>query len=232
MPGQKKCLEYTGNFGNDKSKYNYFRNLKEFIINKNGKYCLWGSKDWDEECQDASMQYAYGDYGRCKEDAEKFKKIVINFIKHIQNNEIDKALKLTCSDAMFFTDDDNNCLAKKPNIWSKNFLGCRSYFNKSHEDKARYDDFNMEEFRENLMQIDVDHLKFFLSDPSQRMIYTVVIPYEYQNLKKEFSITFYFSQGSWEKRSYSGQIYDVSIYNINKSVGSVVDWITTLTLAG
>ena len=34
------------------------RPLKEFKVGK--KYCLWGTKNWDEACQDAAMKYAFG----------------------------------------------------------------------------------------------------------------------------------------------------------------------------
>ncbi len=207
MPGQKKCLEYTSNG----EIYSYFKDLKEFKINKNNKYCLWSSKNWDDECQNISMEYAYGDYGRSKEKAKEFKKVIISFIKHIQNNEINEALKLTSMDAMFFTNENENCLVEKPDY----FPGCRSYFNKLHKDKGRYDDFNMEIFRQNLMQIDVDHFKFFLSDLGKMMVYEVIIPYEYKNIKKEFYITFDFYRSGHGYWSYSSEIYNLGIYTIS-----------------
>ena len=209
MPGDKKCIKYEPPLTPYDSTYYYYRDLKEFIINKNNKYCLWGSKNWDEECQNVSMEYAYSNYGYAAIDWQEFKQVVTNFIKHIQSNQIDEALKLGTENVMLFTDDDANCLAKN----HKDFPGCRSYFNKFHKDKECYDDFNIESFRENLMQIDADNFKFYLTDLMKRMMYNIIIPYEHKNVKKEFSIVFSFSHDRWGEMNYEKLIYALGIYN-------------------
>ena len=55
---------------------NIIMELKEFKIGK--KHCLWGSKNFDDKCQDAAMEYAYGDNWR------EFKKTSIEFVKYIK----------------------------------------------------------------------------------------------------------------------------------------------------
>lgn len=210
-PSKKKCLQHKYNFSGNTHKYYFYRDLKEFIINKNGKYCMWGSNSWDYECQEVSLQYAYSDYGRSKKDPTEFKQVVINFIKNIQDNNFDKAIQQTDKDSMFFTDDYRICLSK--NITMSNLPGCRSYFNKLHKNKSDYGDFNMKILREHLMKIDTDNLKFYLADLSKRQVYTIVIPYEYQNVQKEFSITFNFYPDSAGNTHYYKSIYAISIYD-------------------
>lgn len=211
MPGKKKCQEYKSYFDNNTNKYYFYRDLKEFIINKNGKYCLWGSSNWDDDCQTTSLKYAYGDYGRAERDPAKFKQVVIDFIKYIQNDQIEKAMQLIDYKAMFFTDDDSICLSKENTI--SRFPGCRSYFNKLHKNKSEYGDFRTEVFRKNLIKIDADNLKFYLADLSKRQIYSIIIPYEYKNNQKEFSITFSFQSDSLGNNTYIKSIYDLSIYD-------------------
>jgi len=60
--------------------------LKEFKIGK--KHCLWGSKDFDDKCQDAAMEYAYGDNWR------EFKKVILDFIKYIKEKNAKKIVNL------------------------------------------------------------------------------------------------------------------------------------------
>jgi len=61
-----------------KWKVRVLRPLTEFKVGK--KYCLYGSENWDEACQDGAMKYAFG------ENWNEFKKIIINFIEDIKNN--------------------------------------------------------------------------------------------------------------------------------------------------
>ncbi len=191
MPGKEKCLIH-----------NFYRNLKEFTITKNGKYCLWGSKHWNEECQDASMAYAYGDYdGDDPESSLKkykeFKQVVIDFIKYVQTNDIEKALTLTDEKAMFFTDDQANCLIQEK-YGSPGH--CRAYFKQNSKYRGNMGEINLELFRENLMQIDVDNLRFYLDDITHQYIYSVIIPYEYKGASKYFDIRFNFSYSwGWDK---------------------------------
>ena len=60
--------------------------LKEFKIGK--KHCLWGSKDFDDKCQDAAMEYAYGDNWR------KFKKTAMDFVKYIKEKNAKNLISL------------------------------------------------------------------------------------------------------------------------------------------
>ena len=185
MPGKEKCLVH-----------NFYRNLKEFTITKNGKYCLWGSQHWDEECPDDSMAYAYGDFDRDDPESLKkykeFKQVVINFIKYIQQNDIERALSLTDEEAMFFTDDQDNCLIQE----KYGSVGhCRAYFKQNSKYRGNKGEINLELFRENLMQIDVDNLRFYLDDITHQYIYSVIIPYEYKGARKYFDIRFIFGGG-------------------------------------
>jgi hypothetical protein len=65
---------------------NYVIELKEFKIGK--KYCLWGSKDFDDKCQDAAMEYAYG------KNWKEFKKVALNFVKYINAKNAKKLISL------------------------------------------------------------------------------------------------------------------------------------------
>ncbi len=60
--------------------------LKEFKIGK--KHCLWGSKDFDDKCQDAAMEYAYGDNWR------EFKKTALDFVKYIKEKNAKKLMTI------------------------------------------------------------------------------------------------------------------------------------------
>jgi hypothetical protein len=213
MPGKAKCLKRKG------TRYDlrYYRNLKEFFITKNNKYCLWDSKYWDEECQNASMEYAYGDYDEDKpeglEEYKKFKQIIIDFIKYVQANDIEKALTLTDEQAMFFTDDKANCLIQE----KEDSNGCRAYFKQKNKHRKAFGEINLELFRENIMQIDTDDLKFYLDDLSHTYLYSIVIPYEYNGTRKYFDIRFNFGVGGggasypYDNISYP-KIYDLGIH--------------------
>ncbi len=232
MPGQEKCLSYTTKYYKDIEEYTtyYYRDLKEFIITKNNKYCSWGTKNWDEECQDASMDYAYGNYNQYKvgrdQKYKKFKNTLINFIKNIQINDIRKASTFTSKEAMFFTDDTDNCLIRKQGMFNRLY---RAYFNYDENSKehVKYGKMNMKIFRENLMQIDVDNMKFYLSDSSARCVYSVEIPYQYNGVNKYFSITFEMQSGSMFYKDTNNiaapydipsipKIYDLRIYDLKK----------------
>lgn len=211
MPGQEKCLKYESEF----VSAHHYRNLKEFIITKNNKYCLWGSKKWDEECQDAAMAYAYGDYDEDDQGKiqsyKNFKNAVIDFIKNIQANDIEKALTFTDDMVMFFTDDTGNCLVQEKS-WNPGH--CRAYLKPKKENSSGVINFKL--FRENLMQIDVDNIKFYLDDLSNSYMYNVVIPYEYKGATKYFDIRFDCAIGGggpaypYDNECYP-KIYDVSI---------------------
>lgn len=208
MPGQKKCLEFDV-FRDGKPKL-YFRNLREFRINKNGKYCLWDSENWDKECQDASMHYAYGSQW------EEAKKLVIKFIRFIQNAQYDKALALTSKRAVFFTHDEYDDLpVKRQSISSRRVMGYRAYMNPNYEkqdfqQRRLYGDFDIELFRRHIAAIDTSNLKFFLSDTSRGGQYSLLIQYEDQKITKYLIMFFKFS------RSREGvdtvKLDDMSIY--------------------
>lgn len=221
MPGKEKCLEYSykiRKYSKDDPEDHYvfyYRNLKEFIITKNNKYCLWGSKNWDEECQDAAMDYAYAKYNpKSSKSYTEFKQTVINFIKYVQANDIEKALALTHEKAMLFTDDQANCLMQE----KYGFPGkCRAYFKQNSKHRRNEGEINLELFRENLMQIDADNIRFYLDDLTNRYMYSVVIPYEYKGTHKYFDIRFDFGiNGAGREdpydNSYYPKIYDLGIY--------------------
>jgi hypothetical protein len=101
MPGQEQHIkEMRLNMLGKKYENRYLRDLKEFTISKNGKYCLWDSKYWNEECQNAAMYYAYGP------DWPEFKKLIIKFIKYIQDEEYDKAIAITAKNTTFYLEDN------------------------------------------------------------------------------------------------------------------------------
>jgi hypothetical protein len=52
------------------------------------KYCLHGSKNWDESCQDSAMKYAYG------ENWQEFKRVLLNFIDGSMNNNEEELMEL------------------------------------------------------------------------------------------------------------------------------------------
>jgi hypothetical protein len=60
--------------------------IREFKVGK--KYCLWGAKDWDDKCQDAAMEYAYGENWR------EFKKVALDFVEYVNKMEREKLLTL------------------------------------------------------------------------------------------------------------------------------------------
>ena len=195
--------------------------MKEFNINDNGKYCLWGSKHWDDECQDTSMQYAYGDYGR-NEEAEKFKTIAINFIQYIQNQEYAKALALTHQKAVFFTHDNYAAVVKNQSSFSQKLFGHRAYINQYYEQESthrnlgqekQFGDFDIEVFRKHIMHIDTNNLKFFLADIRKNRTYDLVILYQEQNNNKYFVISFNFGRGRLGETVYFQELYDLAIYS-------------------
>ena len=75
---------------------NYFSmaiELREFKIGK--KYCLWGSKDFDDECQDAAMEYAYGDNWR------EFKKVALDLVEYGNKMDIENIEKLFADEGFY-----------------------------------------------------------------------------------------------------------------------------------
>jgi hypothetical protein len=62
------------------------RPLKEFKVGK--KYCLWGSDNWDDACQDAAMEYAYG--SRWPE----FKRVAVEFLELTKQDKLAETAKL------------------------------------------------------------------------------------------------------------------------------------------
>ncbi len=62
------------------------RPLKEFKVGK--KYCLWGTKNWDDTCQDAAMKYAFGPEWR------EFKRVALEFVELVQKNDLVKFAEL------------------------------------------------------------------------------------------------------------------------------------------
>lgn len=214
MPGKGKCLQqkYKVFTGKDRYEY-YYRNLKEFIITENNKYCFWGTKFWNEECQNTSMKYAYRHYFKDDldhvENYKEFKQVVINFIKYIQANDIERALELTDEKAMFFTDDFDNCLIQEQ---AGSLNGCRSYFKQNSEHRGTFGEINLELFIENIMQIDADHLKFYLDDITKSCMYSVIIPYKYKGVQKYFDIRFLFSFYDYDSKLASGYQCDSISY--------------------
>lgn len=62
------------------------RPLKEFKVGK--KYCLYGTKNWDEACQDAAFEYAFGENWR------EFKRVALAFIEAQKAQDIEKMKEL------------------------------------------------------------------------------------------------------------------------------------------
>ena len=77
MPGEPKYKKKN-------DSYIEFLELKEFTVGK--KYCLWGTKDWDDKCQDAAMEYAFG------ESWKELKKVALDFIKYTREKNIEKLM--------------------------------------------------------------------------------------------------------------------------------------------
>ncbi len=65
---------------------NIIMELKEFKIGK--KHCIWGSKNFDDKCQDAAMEYAYGPKWR------EFKKTALDFVKYIKEKNAKNLISL------------------------------------------------------------------------------------------------------------------------------------------
>ncbi len=78
----KGASKYIGNNGKTK----ILRPLKEFKVGK--KYCLWGTKNWDEACQDAAMKYAFGPEWR------EFKRVALEFVEHVHKGNSIKLAEL------------------------------------------------------------------------------------------------------------------------------------------
>ena len=62
------------------------RPLKEFKVGK--KYCLYGTKNWDEACQDAAFEYAFGENWR------EFKRVALEFIEAQKTEDTEKMMEL------------------------------------------------------------------------------------------------------------------------------------------
>ena len=60
--------------------------LNEFKIGK--KYCLFGTKNWDDACQDAAMKFL------CKDNWERNKKIALDFLKYLKKGDLNKIVDL------------------------------------------------------------------------------------------------------------------------------------------
>jgi hypothetical protein len=73
----------------EREKMRYFETLielREFKIGK--KHCLWGSKNFDDKCQDAAMEYAYG------MDWKEHKKTALDFISYSKVMDVEKLIAL------------------------------------------------------------------------------------------------------------------------------------------
>ena len=66
LPGVKAYIKQEGDV-------KVLRPLNEFKVGK--KYCLRGSKNWDDACQDAAMEYAFGPNWR------EFKHVALEFLR-------------------------------------------------------------------------------------------------------------------------------------------------------
>jgi len=112
------------------------RPLKEFKIGK--KYCLHGSKNWDDKCQDAAMEYAFGPPWR------EIKHVILEFIELSKKDDIEGLEKLVslpfCLSKAFTKNGDimyigttayNNdhelkeLLSKAANVIRKYGVGCK-----------------------------------------------------------------------------------------------------------
>ncbi len=225
IPNQEKCISREENPDLEYKfmNYDYYKDLKEFIINKNNKYCLWNSRSWDDECQDSAMEYAFGNYERndpeSSQNYKKFKQAVIDFIKHIQANDIEKALTLTYEKTMFFTKDRANCIIGETDRFDNI---CRVFFDPNNKLNMNEGEINRDLFRENLMQIDADNIKFYLEDMTKTYMYSIIVPYKYQNIQKQFDIRFeFYGYGSNNRneeypRDYNSKpiIHDIGINNL------------------
>ena len=218
VKGKNKCAKYINRFAISESEHIHFNSLKEFKINPSNKYCLWGSENWDQECQDAALKYAYYHYS---EDWQKFSELIIKFIEHIQNRQYDQALALVHDEAVFFTHDEKESIVTNQSDLSKKICGYRAYIKNSSEaqnpdtpiQERQFGDFNMEPFRQQMMSIDTKNLKFFLADISKIYAYGLVIPYKDKNLTKYFVVGFDAVRGLRGRREYYCSLYELGIYS-------------------
>ena len=212
LPGKEEIV-YLETNDNEYDRY-YYRALTEFVIKETGQYCLWGS-NWDKECQNISLKHAYNNINDDESYALQFEKLVISFIKYIQNKEYDKALKLGISDIMFFSDDGKTCLEKNTR---KNILclsGCRSYMDLSGG-QGHFDKFDIEVVRQHLIAIDTNNLLFYLDDLTGNKKYDLVIEFQHENIKKNLYFEFSHSPENIDlrqKATYSPLIESMAIYN-------------------
>jgi hypothetical protein len=199
MPGQKRCMSEIlhDHNGEEFEKYS-LTDLQEFKITKNGKHCLWGSKGWDEECQNVSLEHAYG------ERWPEVKELIINFIKHIKNEEYDKAIAMTQENACFFPEDNN--LKPREELKSIHFYD-RIYINPAYysawwEDMKKKgekpvgikfaEEFDITVLNKILEKVEPDNMKFYLADVMRNLIYFLMIPYEDENTTKYFYISIHY----------------------------------------
>jgi hypothetical protein len=75
LPGQDKYML-------KELKRAEYRELKHFKVGK--KYCLYGSKNWDEACQDEAMKYAFR-----YDSWQNKKKFILEFIELANKNDLD-----------------------------------------------------------------------------------------------------------------------------------------------
>lgn len=78
-------LKGTSKYLDGDSSRAVLRPLKEFKVGK--KYCLWGTKNWDDACQDAAIKYAFGPKW------QEFKLIALEFVELVQKNDIEEFTK-------------------------------------------------------------------------------------------------------------------------------------------
>jgi hypothetical protein len=85
------------------------RPLKEFKVGK--KYCLYGTKNWDEACQDAAFEYAFG------ENWQEFKRVALEFIEGVKNKDegsLEKFFALPCTIAVSNVVHDDGSIGYRP----------------------------------------------------------------------------------------------------------------------
>jgi hypothetical protein len=81
LPKTDEYVKYISTHNTDKTI-----KLKEFKVGK--KYCLWGAKKWDDKCQDAAMEYAFG------ENWTEFKKVALDFVEYTREMDVEKLVAL------------------------------------------------------------------------------------------------------------------------------------------
>jgi hypothetical protein len=104
--------------------------LREFEVGE--KYCLFETENWDDECQDGAMEYAFGENWR------ECKKVALDFVKYTREMDIENLITLFSPDYLYID---------IPIFHGPNYIpGLGRYHERAFADYY----YNIDEYRQNL----------------------------------------------------------------------------------